>query len=389
MSFPLILLVTALTHISFKGSKVLMSLFAIELGANPFQIGMLFAMYSLLPIFLSVYAGTVSDRYGYRMPMVLGAIGLACGLLLPYGFPALPAMFVAVTMMGTCYIFFVVAVQHLVGSFGEGVERTRNYSLFSVTVGLTALLGPTTAGFCIDSIGHRSTYLVLGVLPLGSVLVLLFLARFLPQAKVQEERRIAGRRVADLIGNAPLRRVLITAGIMETGNELVNFLLPIYGHSIGLTATQIGMMMGGYALALLGVRAVMPLLVRHSSEERVLCVSLFVAAVVCLGFPLAKSFWPMFVMAAGLGLGLGSGGPLSMVLSYNRSPAGRAGEAIGLRQTLNKIAEVVMPLVYGWLSTALGMGPVFWLGAALLGSAGWLMHDDVRRIGSAKSAPPD
>lgn len=69
-----------------------------------------------------------------------------------------------------------------------------------------------------------------------------------------------------------------------------------------------------------------------------------------------------------------------MVLAYNRSPAGRAGEAIGLRQTLNKFAEVVMPLVYGWVSTALGMIPVFWLGATLLGSAGWLMHDDARRI---------
>jgi MFS family permease len=385
MSFPLILLVTALTHIAFKGSKVLMSLFAIELGANPLVIGMLFAMYSLLPIFLSVYAGKVSDRFGYRMPMILGALGLACGLLLPYGIPALPAMFVAVTLMGTCYIFFVVAVQHLVGSFGEGAERTRNYSLFSVTVGLTALLGPMTAGFCIDSIGHRPTYVVLGVLPLGSVLLLSLLGGMLPKTKVQEDRRVAGRRVADLIGNAPLRRVLITAGIMETGNELVNFLLPIYGHSIGLTATQIGMVLGGYATALLGIRAAMPVLVRHSSEERVLCGSLFVAALISLGFPLAGSFWTMFVMAFCLGLGLGSGGPLSMVLSYNRSPAGRAGEAIGLRQTLNKTAEVVMPLVYGWLSTALGMGPVFWIGAALLGSAGWLMHDDVQRIRSAKS----
>jgi MFS family permease len=84
-------------------------------------------------------------------------------------------------------------------------------------------------------------------------------------------------------------------------------------------------------------------------------------------------------MAFLLGLGLGSGGPLSMVLAYNRSPAGRAGEAIGLRQTVNKCAEVVMPLVYGWVSTALGMLPVFWLGALLLGSGGWLMMDDARR----------
>jgi MFS family permease len=133
----------------------------------------------------------------------------------------------------------------------------------------------------------------------------------------------------------------------------------------------------------------MPFLVQRSSEERVLCASLFFAAVVCLGFPLASTFWVMFAMAFLLGLGLGSGGPLSMVLSYNRSPSGRAGEAVGLRQTLNKVAEVVMPLVYGALSTALGMGPVFWLGAALLGSAGWLMHDDVQRIRDAKAEPAD
>jgi len=384
MAFWLILLVTALTHISFKGSKVLMSLFAIELGANPFLIGVLFAMYSLFPVFLSVYAGKVSDRLGFRAPMILGACGLAAGLLLPYIFPGLVAMFFAVTLMGMCYIFFVVAVQHLIGSFGEGADRTRNYSLFSVTVGLTALLGPTTAGFCIDAIGHRSTYLVLAAMPVIPVLVLSFMGRFLPQAKVHEGRRAAGRSVSDLIGNAPLRRILITAGIMETGNELVNFLLPIYGHSIGLAASQIGIVMGAYALALLGVRAAMPTLVRLSSEERVLSGSLFVAASVCVAFPLAASFWTMFAMAFLLGLGLGSGGPLSMVLAYNRSPAGRAGEAIGLRQTLNKIAEVVMPLVYGWVSTALGMFPVFWLGATLLGSAGWLMQDDARRIHGIK-----
>ena len=129
----------------------------------------------------------------------------------------------------------------------------------------------------------------------------------------------------------------------------------------------------------------MPALVRRSSEERVLSGSLFFAAFVCIAFPFAATFWAVFAMAFLLGLGLGSGGPLSMVLAYNRSPAGRAGEAIGLRQTLNKIAEVVMPLVYGSISTALGVFPVFWLGATLLGSAGWLMLDDTRRVRSQKN----
>lgn len=42
-----------------------------------------------------------------------------------------------------------------------------------------------------------------------------------------------------------------------------------------------------------------------------------------------------------LGLGLGCGAPLSLVLAYNRSPAGRSGEAMGLRQTFNKAIEVL------------------------------------------------
>ena len=53
------------------------------------------------------------------------------------------------------------------------------------------------------------------------------------------------RRLRDLLGLAPMRRILITAGLLETGNELVNFLLPIYGHSVGLSPSQIGLLMGG------------------------------------------------------------------------------------------------------------------------------------------------
>ena len=77
------MLVTVLTHTSFKGSKVLISLYAIDFGANPLTIGVLFSMYSVFPVFLSVYAGKLSDRYGFRRPMIFGACGLVAGLLLP------------------------------------------------------------------------------------------------------------------------------------------------------------------------------------------------------------------------------------------------------------------------------------------------------------------
>jgi MFS family permease len=182
--------------------------------------------------------------------------------------------------------------------------------------------------------------------------------------------------VIDLLMNVPLRRVLITAGILETGNELVNFLLPIYGHSIGLSASQIGLVIGAFASALLLIRALMPALVRRWSEERVLGGSMLLAALTCLAFPLVESFTLLLCVAFVMGLGLGCGAPLSLVLSYNRAPAGRSGEAMGLRQTVNKGTEVLVPIVFGTLSTAVGMLPVFWLDGAMLAIGGWLMRRD-------------
>ena len=86
-----------------------------------------------------------------------------------------------------------------------------------------------------------------------------------------------------------------------------------------------------------------------------------------------------------LGLGLGCGSPLSMILAYNRAPAGRSGEAIGLRQTVNKATEVVMPVIFGSLSTAVGMLPVFWMEALILAWAGSLMRKEAGRKDESES----
>jgi MFS family permease len=373
MTIYVVILLTVLTHTAFKGSRVLISLYAIQFGATPFEIGILFSMYSVFPVLLSVYAGKISDRLGFRIPMLLGACGLMIGLLLPFLFPRLGALYASAVLIGMCYIFYTVTVQHLVGSFGEGHARTRNYSLFSLGVALTALFGPTTAGFAIDLIGHRSTYLLLAMLPALPILALLLFPSLLPRLHLKHQER-QGQRVMDLVRDPPLRRALITAGLVETGLELFNFFLPIYGHFSGLSASQIGIAMGAFAMALLLVRGAMPMLARRTSEEAVLSGSLFLAAATALLFPLVSSFPLLTGLSFVLGLGLGCGSPLSMILAYNRAPAGRSGEAIGLRQTVNKATEVVMPLIFGSLSTAVGMPPVFWMEALILAWAGVLMR---------------
>src|SRR4051794_22601691 len=138
MPFYVIVVLTVLNHIAYKGSKMLISLYAIELGAAPATIGILYSLYSFFSLFLALYAGRVSDRLGPRTPMLIGSLALCGGLLLPYLSRGLPALFMSALLIGTLYIFYTVSAQHLIGAFGAGHKRTRNYATFSLGVALTA-----------------------------------------------------------------------------------------------------------------------------------------------------------------------------------------------------------------------------------------------------------
>jgi len=65
----------------------------------PFAIGVLFSMYSVFPVFLSVYAGKLSDRLGVRWPMLFGACGLLAGLTLPYFLPRIETLYVSAVLI--------------------------------------------------------------------------------------------------------------------------------------------------------------------------------------------------------------------------------------------------------------------------------------------------
>jgi MFS family permease len=381
MQLYLILLVQLFNHTCLRGSKVLITLFAIELGASPIVAGVLFSMYSLLPAFLSVHAGKLTDRIGFRLPMIFGSCGMVAGMLLPFFSPGIPALLGSAVLTGSCYIFYTVSVQNLVGRVGEPGDRTHNYTLYALCVGITALLGPLAAGFGIEHLGGAATYALMAALPLLPIALLSFGLRGVTD-RAPGAAEPGPRRIGDLLRNAPLRRMLIIAGIVETVNELGGFLLPVYGSSVGLSPSQIGIVMGVLAAALFLVRALVPLLVRRHGEVAVLGGSLVVAALGCLVMPFTETFVPMMAAAFLLGLGTGCGAPLSMSLVFSRSPHGRSGEAMGLRQSVNKGTEAVVPIVFGGLSTALGMLPVFWGVAAMLGVGSWLM----RREGEVPAA---
>lgn len=373
MPILLVLLVVLLNMSAFRGSKVLVSLFALELGAPQIMLGVIVALYSLCPMLLAMFAGRLIDRVGVRWPLALGSLGIALSLLLPGVLPSLTALYASALMIGASHVFYNVAMQNLVGMLSTVDTRTRNFSNFSLVVASGGFLGPLLAGFAIDGVGHAWAYLCMALTPLLSFAILFRAGHRLAalrggKAKTEDEAVYA----VGLLGNAPLRRTLITSGIILTAIDLFQFYMPIYGHAIGLSASAIGAVLAMFAAASFIVRIVMPRLVKQYGEERVLTASIFSAAATYVLFPLVESGLLLGAIAFLLGLGTGCGQPLTMMMIYSRAPEGRSGEAFGLRMAINNLTHIVVPLFFGAVGSAFGVTPVFLANAAMLGAGGAL-----------------
>ena len=219
MAIYLIVLLCLLNHACFSGSRMVMSLYALELGANQLTIGVLMALYAICPLFFAIYAGRMADRLGPRGPMMAGTAGVTLAMLLPPLFPGITALYVSALLIGSSFHFFFVSVHGTSGGVGGPENRARNYSLVSLGFSAAGLIGPFASGLAIDHLGHLNAFMVLSAFTVIPFLLLWLKPGFLPKA-VKSTQDTAQHRVLDLWRMPKLRGAFIASGILSAAWDL-------------------------------------------------------------------------------------------------------------------------------------------------------------------------
>jgi MFS family permease len=370
-TLTLLIFITLLNHSVFAGTRVAASLYALHLNATPFTIGVLMALYAFLPMLFAVSMGRMTDRIGARTPMLIGSVAIACGAILPFLWPGMASLYFASVLIGSGFMLYQVAAQHIVGYIGKPEDRPMNFSMSALGFSISGFAGPMIAGFGIDAFGHTATFAALAAFPLVPIAVLGLNRLRMPQPHAHASPPVPGRSVADLLRHRDLRPVFITSGLLAAAWDMFTFAIPIYGSRVGLSASSIGLVLGTFSVATFVIRGLLPTISRRLTAWPLLAASLAIAGASFFLFPLLERAGLLMAVAFLLGLGLGMSQPMVMSLLHNTVPAGRVGEAIGVRMTLVNISQITIPLLFGALGTALGMVPVFWATALLLSVGSW------------------
>ncbi len=370
-----------------------MPLFAVDLGLAATSVGVLVALPNLFPVVLAITAGRLVDRLGPTRWFLVGTAGATVGPVLVWAAPGVAALAAAQLIVGLSQLFTTLAAQSLVADVANGRSVARNFSLFTTTLSAGRMVGPIVAGLVVDGAGFRTAFGVAAF----TLVVPVAIAWTVRRSAAREAALASERRSADQVdaavsragsgvepgsgaraGAVPAARaaglanvgvqlaVLASAGVFVAVSVRQAF-LPVLLTDLGYSATSIGTLISVGSLAAVLVRPLMPWFTRTlGGPARTLVVAMAAVAVGVGGLGLVTSWAAFAGLAVVVGFGTGVGLPLSIVTVASHVDPRQRGAALGLRLSLNRAAQLAMPVAVGALVTAAGFGVAFGVAGGVL-----------------------
>ncbi|MFG2136914.1 MFS transporter [Streptomyces sp. NPDC048650] len=350
---------------------------ALALGADERAVGVITAVYALLPLLVAVPLGRRTDHGRCAPLLVVGVALIGGGCALSGLTGTLPAMAAWSGVMGLGHLCFVIGAQSIVARRSSPQDRDRNFGHFTIGASLGQLVGPVAAGFVVSGQGgamartSATALIVSGGVAAVSYCSLWRLEQRAPAAPDAPVHAATPR--------VPVRGILRTRGVpagifmslaVLSATDILTAYLPVVGEDRGIAATTIGLLLSLRAAATIACRVVMTPMLVLLGRRVLLATTCGVAAVLCAAIAAPLPVWALALVLGALGFCLGVGQPLSMTTVVQAAPGNARSTALALRLTGNRLGQVAAPAGAGLAAGLAGAAaPFVLLGALLLVSA--------------------
>ncbi|PKO62407.1 MAG: MFS transporter [Betaproteobacteria bacterium HGW-Betaproteobacteria-18] len=340
------------------GLRMAAPLMALREGHSALAVGVLLSLFALTQVVLALPAGRYADRNGFKRPVGFCVLAASAGAGLAVAFPVFPVLCLSALMTGGATGVASISLQRHVGrSAQNNTELKRMFSWLSIGPALSNFVGPLSAGLLIDAGGFRVAFFALACLPL---MTWLWVRRTVELPAVAVTPGATKGRAWDLLREPMMRRLMLVNWLLSSCWDVHTFVVPVLGHERGLSASEIGAILGGFALAATAVRVALPLLAAHLREWVVVTTAMLATAVLFAVYPFMSDALTMGLCSVLLGLSLGSVQPMIMSTLHQITPEAQHGEALGFRMMAINGSSVLMPMLFGSVGAVMGVSLVFW-----------------------------
>jgi MFS family permease len=368
---------------------ILMPLWAAIVVKEPFLIGVVVAARQVMPVLFAIHGGALMDRFGARRVMLIfSAIGIVTMAAFPF-FPFLTAIIALQMLSGMAESMGWVGSQALVGKVLKGRPVYAGRLSFALRLG--GFLGPWLAGLAWHHYGPAAGFYTMAAWVAGGWIAG-WLVPVTSDAAADDEVRDAFRwqelvpRLSDYVATfrmlaIPAVALVIAVTLMrQTGSGIQQSFYPIWLHDLGVTAGDIGFMVGCSHILSASTSLSVGYLTRWIREHWLLILTIGLSIVTMAVTPMlgadfielpgmGKIYFILFGVIALRGLSQGLNMPLMMSIGMQAVSGGDQGKIVALRITTNRATTAIIPLIMGAIAQWSSLEAAFYIvgGLGLVG----------------------
>ncbi len=360
----------------FDAYVFIVPLWAVMIGANATEVGILVGARSLLPGLFTIHGGVLMDRFGPRGVMTVFIL-LIMALVPLYSFlPSFVPLLALQLVLGLAMTLQWVGAQTMIAQLSKGETTYLGHFTFAARIG--TFIAPLIFGLLWDLTSPRVCFIAVSVW--GAILLLLILGiPTTPEARAKAPVRLRWSdlipRFADyrdtlaLLAIPAIAITISTCFLRNTTSAMQGSIYVVYLKDIGLTGTVIGLLFSAIEGASgLGALIAGRVTRRFAPMTTLIAVTAIAIALMAITPLLGGVVALLIVAQLGRGIAQGIHQPVTFSIQTLAVPPHRQGSAIALRVTANRVSSLIIPPIMGIIADVWGVGSSFLiLGTMLVG----------------------
>jgi MFS family permease len=344
-------------HIGLSGTLLLVPLYALHLGFALDELGIIIASQAVFGLFLRLFAGAISDRFGERWVLLVSFAATIVGAAVIGLSSTFWPLILGQTFLGISRATYWTATQSYCSRINPAKSGT---VLGRMSSSRTAgdVIGAVFVGFIIGSSGYASawmTIIALGVIGLVGSLALPVLPRKIALRGFKQ----ALAPIPSLARSPSMAMAGFTAFVASASMIIAVSLLVLYLHELGYDEFEVGRLRTYGSIGSVGIGIIFGRIVARTGQTTLYTLTLAATGVVMFAFPIVGSAMPIVLMLS-YGILYGILSPLYPLTASTYSPQDQRGVAMAYVGLYWAVAQVAVPLSFGFIAANVGLRDSFW-----------------------------
>ena len=363
---PLVLLNSLLIQAGIYVVRPIITYKSVELGADAALVGVIGATFALAPLVFAIQVGRFVDRGRAGLALLLGSIVLVLTTFALLFIDSISLLMLAMPSLGMGHLLIMVGGQTLIANRSNAKEYEKNFGLLTFYASAGHAIGPFVGGYLADSgeVNVNANAAFLFALALFVAAVIGTIALSTKKENPITKKPLEKAKVTQVLAITTFKSAMFVASATTAVVDVVLIFLPLYGREVGLSVTDIGILLAIRSIFSLAVRLVLGQISTRLGLRRLLSWGSIVTMVSMVALGLTANFWLIALIMAISGFTMGVGQPATMAWVSRISSQDSRGLAISIRLSANRLGQVAMPALAGLVAGASTAG-VFYMLAAL------------------------